>query len=174
MTLEQRGIDSEQEWGQYIATVEKDGELVAQLCDILNTDVLQIVNVVKQMKQKADGMEADNHQERDRPHGGQSIVSSYREAHDVEQMNDLQTVAKTEPTGVFYERSSKHYAGMSLEPTKRDPEFGNMGRALENVNILESSDEDKEVRHVIPIMDVVKDTKARAESCEAGTDSDVA
>ncbi|KIH48359.1 hypothetical protein ANCDUO_21573, partial [Ancylostoma duodenale] len=71
-TLEQRGIDSEQEWEQYIATVEKDGELVSHLCDILNTDVLLIVNVVKHVKQNADRID-DGGQERSRTYRGQSV-----------------------------------------------------------------------------------------------------
>ncbi|EYC34463.1 hypothetical protein Y032_0001g429 [Ancylostoma ceylanicum] len=75
-----------------------------------------------------------------------------------------------------------------------------MGKALEDVNMLESSDEDEDVRHVNPvsqsestfpdmtitaelgeiieflrkIVDVVKDTKARAESCEAGRNGNAA
>ncbi|EYB99737.1 hypothetical protein Y032_0120g912 [Ancylostoma ceylanicum] len=49
-----------------------------------------------------------------------------------------------------------------------------MGKTLVDVNMRESSDEDEEVQHVNPIVDVVKDTKARAESCEAGRNGNVA
>ncbi|KHJ80512.1 hypothetical protein OESDEN_19813 [Oesophagostomum dentatum] len=33
---------------------ERDGEMLSQLCDLLDTDMLQIVNVVKDIKQQAD------------------------------------------------------------------------------------------------------------------------
>ncbi|EYC32619.1 hypothetical protein Y032_0003g1696 [Ancylostoma ceylanicum] len=57
--LEQSGIESKQEWEEYLSTIERDGELLAEVCSILDTDMLQVVKVVRQVKQKADAHEND-------------------------------------------------------------------------------------------------------------------
>ncbi|RCN51691.1 hypothetical protein ANCCAN_02050 [Ancylostoma caninum] len=46
--LEQMGIESKQEWEEYLRTIERDGELLAE-----------VVKIVKQVKQKADAHESD-------------------------------------------------------------------------------------------------------------------
>ncbi|KAK6062053.1 hypothetical protein COOONC_00274 [Cooperia oncophora] len=45
-TLAQRVIESEQEWREYVRTVEKDGELINELCKHLDTDVFQLKRTV--------------------------------------------------------------------------------------------------------------------------------
>ncbi|EYB99735.1 hypothetical protein Y032_0120g912 [Ancylostoma ceylanicum] len=56
--LSERGIESEEDWAQYVSTIERDGDMLAELCDILNTDMLQIVDVVKDTKARAESCEA--------------------------------------------------------------------------------------------------------------------
>ncbi|KHJ96328.1 zinc knuckle [Oesophagostomum dentatum] len=58
--LEERFIETEQEWEQYICTMERDGEVLPQLCNLLNTDMLQIVNVVNNIKQQPDRSTNEN------------------------------------------------------------------------------------------------------------------
>ncbi|VDO24945.1 unnamed protein product [Haemonchus placei] len=48
-----RGIETEEDWEQYICTIEKDGEILSTVCEELNTDALQVVKVAKELK-KAD------------------------------------------------------------------------------------------------------------------------
>ncbi|RCN29300.1 hypothetical protein ANCCAN_24945, partial [Ancylostoma caninum] len=57
-SLNDRGIDSKEDWAQYMSTIERDGEMLAELCDILGTDMLQIMDVVKDIKAKAKSAEA--------------------------------------------------------------------------------------------------------------------
>ncbi|KAK5965829.1 Zinc knuckle, partial [Trichostrongylus colubriformis] len=40
--LDERGITTVGDWMDYIRTTERDGELVAEICDMLKTDVLQV------------------------------------------------------------------------------------------------------------------------------------
>ncbi|KAK6062248.1 zinc knuckle [Cooperia oncophora] len=47
VTLSQRGIETGDEWRDYVDTVEKDGELVNELCDLLQTDVSQLKRTVE-------------------------------------------------------------------------------------------------------------------------------
>ncbi|KAK6050614.1 hypothetical protein COOONC_11883, partial [Cooperia oncophora] len=47
VTLTQRGIETGAEWRDYVDTVEKDGELVNELCDFLQTDVSQLKRTVE-------------------------------------------------------------------------------------------------------------------------------
>ncbi|RCN29071.1 hypothetical protein ANCCAN_25172 [Ancylostoma caninum] len=52
-TLAQRGIDSELEWREYVRTMERDGEIVADICESLNIDALQIKDVVSEPQRRA-------------------------------------------------------------------------------------------------------------------------
>ncbi|KHJ78157.1 hypothetical protein OESDEN_22223 [Oesophagostomum dentatum] len=45
-----RGTESKNEWDEYVSTMERDGGTLAEVRDILNTDMLQVTNMVKQMK----------------------------------------------------------------------------------------------------------------------------
>ncbi|KAK6026331.1 zinc knuckle, partial [Ostertagia ostertagi] len=45
-TMEERGIESEVDWEEYIATMERDGEIVSKLCDLLKVNPLQINDCV--------------------------------------------------------------------------------------------------------------------------------
>ncbi|KAK5965379.1 hypothetical protein GCK32_022397 [Trichostrongylus colubriformis] len=45
--LDARGIVAEDEWEQYIDTIEKDGEVLSAVCEVLRTDTLQVVEVAK-------------------------------------------------------------------------------------------------------------------------------
>ncbi|KAK6037258.1 zinc knuckle [Cooperia oncophora] len=40
-TLARRGIECVDDWKEYVRTMEQDGEVMAELCEILNTDVFQ-------------------------------------------------------------------------------------------------------------------------------------
>ncbi|RCN35876.1 hypothetical protein ANCCAN_18249, partial [Ancylostoma caninum] len=53
-SLNDRGIESKEDWAQYMSTIERDGEMLAELCDILGTDMLQIMDAVKDIKAKAE------------------------------------------------------------------------------------------------------------------------
>ncbi|VDO34970.1 unnamed protein product [Heligmosomoides polygyrus] len=52
--LDKRGVETIDDWDQYLRTMEKDGEMLAQIAGILNVDVLQIVKAVKEVKATAD------------------------------------------------------------------------------------------------------------------------
>uniref|UniRef100_A0A7I4YYJ7 Transposase n=1 Tax=Haemonchus contortus TaxID=6289 RepID=A0A7I4YYJ7_HAECO len=47
-----RGIESCEEWHEYINTMERDGEALAGICDMLNTDVLQVKRNVASPKRE--------------------------------------------------------------------------------------------------------------------------
>ncbi|VDO68663.1 unnamed protein product [Heligmosomoides polygyrus] len=53
--MEQRGIDSVDEWRNYLRTMERDGELMAEVAEMLNTDVLQVKEAVAVLQKKSDG-----------------------------------------------------------------------------------------------------------------------
>ncbi|VDL83320.1 unnamed protein product [Nippostrongylus brasiliensis] len=53
-SLTERGIESEGGWQEYLATMEKDGELVTNLCDLLKVDVFQLQEAVVNLKRKVD------------------------------------------------------------------------------------------------------------------------
>ncbi|XGW04098.1 hypothetical protein V3C99_015331, partial [Haemonchus contortus] len=51
--LTQRGIESCEEWHEYINTMERDGEVLAGICEMLNTDVLQVKRNVASLQREA-------------------------------------------------------------------------------------------------------------------------
>ncbi|RCN29073.1 zinc knuckle, partial [Ancylostoma caninum] len=50
--LRERGIESAEDWIHYLETIERDGELVAKVCDILDVSMFQMVDTVKNMKKR--------------------------------------------------------------------------------------------------------------------------
>ncbi|KAK6025952.1 zinc knuckle [Ostertagia ostertagi] len=58
MTLVSRGIESRDDWRDYIETMERDGEVLADICDILNTDVLQVKKEVEKLQAVVKSKEA--------------------------------------------------------------------------------------------------------------------
>ncbi|RCN30979.1 hypothetical protein ANCCAN_23243, partial [Ancylostoma caninum] len=56
--LEGELSSDKKDWAQYMNTIERDGEMLAELCDILGTDMLQIMDVVKDIKAKAESAKA--------------------------------------------------------------------------------------------------------------------
>ncbi|KAK6053370.1 hypothetical protein COOONC_09125 [Cooperia oncophora] len=50
-----RGIESSEDWEEYVETTERDGNILAQLCDELNVNPLQVVSTVKGLKSVATG-----------------------------------------------------------------------------------------------------------------------
>ncbi|RCN31034.1 hypothetical protein ANCCAN_23186, partial [Ancylostoma caninum] len=51
--LSQRGIGTEAEWRDYVRTMERDGEVISDLCEMLNTDTLQLKEAVAELQQQA-------------------------------------------------------------------------------------------------------------------------
>ncbi|KAK6024418.1 zinc knuckle [Ostertagia ostertagi] len=51
--LAQRGIETCEEWDEYIKTMERDGEVLAGICEMLNTDVLQVKKHVASLQLEA-------------------------------------------------------------------------------------------------------------------------
>ncbi|VDP19395.1 unnamed protein product, partial [Heligmosomoides polygyrus] len=49
-TLATRGIETIADWHDYVQTMERDGGIIAELCDELNVDALQLVPKVKEHK----------------------------------------------------------------------------------------------------------------------------
>nr|CDJ85444.1 unnamed protein product [Haemonchus contortus] len=45
-----RGIESKEDWQEYIETVERNGNILEKLCDELNVDALHLVATVKSLK----------------------------------------------------------------------------------------------------------------------------
>ncbi|KAK6030980.1 zinc knuckle [Ostertagia ostertagi] len=58
MTLVSRGIESRDDWRDYIETMERDGEVLADICDILNTDVLLVKKEVEKLQAVVKSKEA--------------------------------------------------------------------------------------------------------------------
>ncbi|VDL67098.1 unnamed protein product [Nippostrongylus brasiliensis] len=50
-TLRHRGIDSGEEWHSYISTMERNGEIVAEICEMLNADVLQVKDEIAALRE---------------------------------------------------------------------------------------------------------------------------
>ncbi|VDO92546.1 unnamed protein product [Heligmosomoides polygyrus] len=50
-TLDERDIDSVEDWERYIAKVENDGEIKAEVCHVVNSQPLQIKYTVKAMRE---------------------------------------------------------------------------------------------------------------------------
>ncbi|XGW16660.1 hypothetical protein V3C99_001814, partial [Haemonchus contortus] len=54
-TMAERGIESEEDWKDYVATMERDGEIVSDLSEMLNVNTLQIKDCVADLlRQDAD------------------------------------------------------------------------------------------------------------------------
>ncbi|EYB81229.1 hypothetical protein Y032_0389g528 [Ancylostoma ceylanicum] len=133
--LQQRGTDSEQEWEQYLATIERDGELLAEICEILNTDVLQIVKVVRQVKHKADAY--DEHGTGGEKSNGVPLQRVVRERQDNAQLNEvqLQETPKRERIGAYWEHDWKRCTAKLSEGTR---EAAGQHINLEVLNCLQS------------------------------------
>ncbi|EYC41411.1 hypothetical protein Y032_0569g65 [Ancylostoma ceylanicum] len=134
--LQQRGIDSEQEWEQYLATIERDGELLAEICEILNTDVLQIVKVVRQVKHKADAYDEEEE------NGGVKLngellqrVSGERQGNAKLHEVQLQETPKREQIGASCAHDWKRCVATSSEGTR---EAAGQQINLEVLNCLQS------------------------------------
>ncbi|VDO89930.1 unnamed protein product [Heligmosomoides polygyrus] len=54
--LERRGIETEDDWDQYVRTTKRDGEILADVCDALDTDMFQVVRVAQEAKASVDAM----------------------------------------------------------------------------------------------------------------------
>ncbi|EYC16539.1 hypothetical protein Y032_0033g2710 [Ancylostoma ceylanicum] len=102
--LSERGIESEEDWAQYVRTLERDGDMLAELCDILNTDMLQIVDVVKDTKARAESCDAGrNGNVAEEP----ALGKTYKTAMSSEtamNVRKLQMQSKMEPIGRYCEQ----------------------------------------------------------------------
>ncbi|VDP03585.1 unnamed protein product [Heligmosomoides polygyrus] len=49
--LDERGIDTVEEWENYLSKTEADGEIITDLCQILNTGTLQIREAIENMRE---------------------------------------------------------------------------------------------------------------------------
>lgn len=97
-------------------------ENLAQLRDILDTDILQIVSVVKHVKQTADDAAKDGIRHEGGPAPcGHLVLDSSRGMQNAEQMNELQMVTKKEPIGVSSVENLKPSVVTSSESTGTDP-----------------------------------------------------
>uniref|UniRef100_A0A7I4YVL6 Biogenesis of lysosome-related organelles complex 1 subunit 1 n=1 Tax=Haemonchus contortus TaxID=6289 RepID=A0A7I4YVL6_HAECO len=47
---QKRGIESLEDWHDFLKVVERDGDLLAEICNMLNTDVLQVRDVVGEIQ----------------------------------------------------------------------------------------------------------------------------
>ncbi|KAK6026636.1 hypothetical protein OSTOST_07384 [Ostertagia ostertagi] len=63
-TLSQRGIECADDWREYLRTMEQDGETMADICDMLRTDVVhvkgEIAALQRQWRSKEELMRAEN------------------------------------------------------------------------------------------------------------------
>ncbi|KHJ97255.1 zinc knuckle [Oesophagostomum dentatum] len=48
--LSERGIETEQDWMEYVRTTERDEDVLADICEVLETDMLQVVQAVRDLK----------------------------------------------------------------------------------------------------------------------------
>ncbi|KAK6022583.1 zinc knuckle [Ostertagia ostertagi] len=70
-TLSQRGIESVEDWREYVRTMEQDGEVMGEICDMLNTDVLQVKREIMALQEGQKSQVASGEsQGRVNPHGG--------------------------------------------------------------------------------------------------------
>ncbi|KHJ90617.1 hypothetical protein OESDEN_09537 [Oesophagostomum dentatum] len=82
-TLQERGVKEKDDWREYLETMERDGDIVAKLSDILNISVLH--TVAKELTKEAENKGNEN--------GAATI-------HFLEGFGgNLQTVSKASPTG---------------------------------------------------------------------------
>ncbi|KAK5975507.1 hypothetical protein GCK32_005971 [Trichostrongylus colubriformis] len=91
--VRQKGIESREDWSEYIGTMERDGEVLTEICDLLNTDVLQVKRKIAEMKtwKHDEAMDAHGREENSRctvdgghihrlqmPSTGQTYVGRWR------------------------------------------------------------------------------------------------
>ncbi|VDP37330.1 unnamed protein product [Heligmosomoides polygyrus] len=74
--LDKRGAETIDDWDQYLRTMEKDGEMLAQIAGILNVDVLQIVKAVKEVKATADAGAEPKASQKSATEGGRSATQT--------------------------------------------------------------------------------------------------
>ncbi|EYC32617.1 hypothetical protein Y032_0003g1694 [Ancylostoma ceylanicum] len=133
--LEQRGIESKQEWEEYLSTIERDGELLAEVCSILDTDMLQVVKVVRQVKQKADAHENDRMDDGRVPVNSESMLIRNTQANEQTSESYLQAEAKRERIGACYEHGWRQCAATLSAGPKED---AGQQINLEMLNCLQS------------------------------------
>ncbi|VDO27730.1 unnamed protein product [Heligmosomoides polygyrus] len=54
-TLERRGIKDLEDWKAYVRTIERNGEVLAEICGMLDTTVLQLQEAVKDLQRRSKG-----------------------------------------------------------------------------------------------------------------------
>ncbi|KAK6056666.1 hypothetical protein COOONC_05826, partial [Cooperia oncophora] len=53
-SLQEKGIETADDWSDFLRVVERDGELLAEICSMLNTDVLQVRDIVGEIQELQD------------------------------------------------------------------------------------------------------------------------
>ncbi|KAK6024963.1 zinc knuckle [Ostertagia ostertagi] len=101
--LDERGIDSEDEWDRYIATMEKDGEVLATVCDILNSNTLQVVSAARDLKarvvESGDCAQGEREEKRACEYGNANVQMAY----DIGRDNGRLQAPPTQWTGAVFE-----------------------------------------------------------------------
>ncbi|KIH67725.1 hypothetical protein ANCDUO_01944 [Ancylostoma duodenale] len=64
-TVRERDIETSDEWHEYVETMERDGAIIARLCQLLNVNPLQVTSAVKESMKAAENKE-------EKPEGGLS------------------------------------------------------------------------------------------------------
>nr|CDJ87443.1 unnamed protein product [Haemonchus contortus] len=81
-SLQKRGIESLEDWHDFLKVVERDGDLLAEICNMLDTDVLQVRDVVgeiqKLQEKQAKDMMRDDEEMSDEDMEGTELNSETR------------------------------------------------------------------------------------------------
>uniref|UniRef100_A0A7I4Y522 CCHC-type domain-containing protein n=1 Tax=Haemonchus contortus TaxID=6289 RepID=A0A7I4Y522_HAECO len=120
-TLSTRGIETREEWQNYIETMERDGSILTELCDELSVTALQLIPTVKSLKKAALGPQSESRIDHGGKHeSGITDMDSYTEL-------SLQRRREEEPPiGARSRTSSKSYVDHSAKGAARAGQDANI------------------------------------------------
>ncbi|KAK5981123.1 hypothetical protein GCK32_022514, partial [Trichostrongylus colubriformis] len=101
-TLTERKIECEEDWEEYVVTMERDGELLAELSRMLNVNIFQIKDSVEALMR---------HSENHRAEGAFSAAGAVRQARSVDKDVRPQHVGPTADTRRTVKRGSYESSG---------------------------------------------------------------
>ncbi|VDL65430.1 unnamed protein product, partial [Nippostrongylus brasiliensis] len=122
-----RGIETREDWKEYVNVMERDGDLIMNLCAELNVEPLQLVRAVKDLKKRctdavdtSDDEEANNRND----HGGSK---AYNRQKDSTMVSSFQEQVMTKSlTGRQLEPNSSSYAEASGKEAASTGQDSNM------------------------------------------------
>uniref|UniRef100_A0A7I5E5B3 RNA-directed DNA polymerase n=1 Tax=Haemonchus contortus TaxID=6289 RepID=A0A7I5E5B3_HAECO len=120
-TLSTRGIETREEWQNYMETMERDGSILTELCDELSVTALQLIPTVKSLKKAALGPQSESRIDHGGKHeSGITDMDSYTEL-------SLQRRREEEPPiGARSRTSSKSYVDHSAKGAARAGQDANI------------------------------------------------